>query len=102
MIPAGSGETYLSLRLLNVKPDVTVPRLSVPVSAASPLSTFAGLIEELLSLGGPDASVQLWLISGADQSPRLVIRRFAAETELWDGAVRLAPRREGRLRSPSP
>ena len=82
LVPARQGRTDLSLRLLSSGRTGPAPRLTVPVPTEMPLSSFRRLVEDLLAQGGPDAEVRLRVLSGPDQSPRLVVRRFHAESAL--------------------
>jgi hypothetical protein len=82
VVPARQGRTDLSLQLLVPGHARSTPRLTLPVATEMPLSSFRRLIEDLLAQGGPDAEVRLRVLSGPEQSPRLVVRRFYAETAL--------------------
>lgn len=86
IIPAESVDTYLRIRLVSswVK---SPPAIAVPVPGELPLSSFRGLLEDILALGGPDAELRLRTLSGPDQSRRLILRRFLDNAFLTDTGV---------------
>ena len=92
VVPAQQGRTDISLRLLAPGRAGATPRLTLPVLTEMPLSSFRGLIEDLLAQGGADAEVRLRVLSGPEQSPRLVVRRFFAESAMSQFGVLPAAR----------
>jgi hypothetical protein len=86
-VPA-SRPTTLSLHPQGSGPD---ERAELALPGPLPLSAFTAIVEELLSLGGPDAEVALRLMTAPDHSPRLAVRRYAHEAVLEHGALRLRP-----------
>lgn len=71
----------LQLRLLNAFP------ISVRVEGEVSLAAYRPLIRSMLALGGPDAQVNLRLIVGAEESPRLELRRYLQQTVVNDGRL---------------
>lgn len=71
----------LQLRLSDAAP------IAVRVEGEVSLAAYWPLIRSMLTLGGPDAQVNLRLIVGAEESPRLELRRYLHQTEIMDGRL---------------
>ncbi|OOY24899.1 hypothetical protein BMI91_00150 [Thioclava sediminum] len=81
VVPAEGGRTDLRVRLHSPSAG-GAPIVSRRVAVDQPLSAFRPLLEEMLVTGGADAELRLRVITGADQSARLLVRHALGETQL--------------------
>lgn len=86
IFPAQDTITYLRIRLVGDGAR-NAPAIAIPVSGEIALSSFRSMLEDVLALGGPDAEIRLRVLSGPDQSQRLVLRRYAGEAVLKGASV---------------
>lgn len=84
------GETGdLQFRLAGERP------VALRVAAEVPLAAHAPLIRSMLAQAGPDAQVNVRIITGGTQSPRLEIRRYDRQAIVQNDSLRLGlPRDE--------
>ena len=86
IIPAMNVTTQLRIRLVG-NGALNAKAIAVDVPGELPLSSFRNILEEILSLGGPDAELRIRALSGAEQSKRLILRRFLGNTTLIGTSV---------------
>lgn len=81
VVPAEDRRTDLRIRLHS--PSARgAPIVGRRVTVEQPLSAFRSLLDEMLVTGGADAELRLRVVTGADQSPRLIVRHALGETQL--------------------
>lgn len=81
IVPAEDRRTELRIRLHSPSAG-GAPIVGRRVTVEQPLSAFRSLLEEILVTGGADAELRLRVVTGADQSPRLIVRHALGETQL--------------------
>ena len=86
IIPATNILTHLRIRLVGSGSSAALA-IAVAVPGELPLSSFRSILEEILSLGGPDAELRIRALSGAEQSKRLILRRFLGDTTIKGTSV---------------
>ncbi|WP_339853303.1 STY4851/ECs_5259 family protein [Roseovarius nubinhibens] len=81
IVPAEGRPTDLRVRLHSPSAG-GAPVVGKRITVDQPLSAFRSLLEEMLVNGGADAELRLRVVTGGDQSPRLLVRHSLGETQL--------------------
>jgi hypothetical protein len=79
-VPAELGKSELRVRLEGAVAG-RVPVVGIEVTDERPLSSFHGFFSELLAFAGPDAELRIRALTPPAESPRIILRHSAHETQ---------------------